>query len=76
MAEEARTPEEMMREAEQEAKALVRNNLGDEYLAPREELEDSDRDAGPPRRRAEIMELRGEVAQLLAIVEDPGDADV
>lgn len=69
MAEEARTPEEMMREAEQEAKALVRNNLGEDHLAPREETGAADRDAGPPQRRSEIMELRGEVARLLEIVE-------
>lgn len=71
-----RTPEEMMLEAEEEAKTLVRNHLGEDHLAPREDTGVADRDAGPPARRGEIMELRGEVARLLEIVEDAGDAGV
>lgn len=74
MPDDRQTPEEKMQEAEDEANELVRNHLGVEHLAPREETGAADRDAGPPARRSEIMELRGEVARLLEIVEDPGDA--
>lgn len=72
----AQTPEEMMQEAEEEAKTLVRNNLGEENLAPREDTGAASRDAGPPARWEEIRDLQIAVDMLAEIIEDPGDSGV
>lgn len=74
MPDDRRTPEDVMQEAEDEAKELVRNNLGEEYLASREETGAADRDAGPPARWDEIRDLQIAVDMLAEIIEDPGDA--